>query len=190
VALSPAVTVKVEDQYNNVVTTDTSTVAMAVASGPGGFDVGSTASVAAVSGVATFSNLKLDTAGSYTLSATDGSLTGSGASSSFTISAAASSAYRITAASTTPTAGANDQLTLKLVDQFGNTVNFSGDKTLTFSGLSTSPGGNVPTVTNKSGTAVNEGTSEAITFAGGVSSAGGVLVAKTAETATLAVTDG
>src|SRR5205814_1931684 len=90
-ALSPAVTVKVEDQFGNVVTSDTSTVAMAVASGPGGFDAGSTTSVAAVGGVATFSNLKLDAAGSYTLSATDGTLAGTGASSSFTISPAAAS---------------------------------------------------------------------------------------------------
>ena len=42
---------------------NTSTVTLAVASGPGGFATGSTTSVAAVNGVATFSNLLLDTAG-------------------------------------------------------------------------------------------------------------------------------
>src|SRR5260370_595015 len=97
------------------------------------------------------------------------------------VSPATASAYRITAASTTPTAGANDQLTLTLVDQFGNTessgVNaFSGVKTLTFSGLSTSPGVNVRTVTSTTGTAVNEGPSARIPFATVVSSAGGGLV--------------
>ena len=45
-----------EDAFGNVVTSDTSTVTIAVASGPGGFAAGSTTSVAAVNGVATFSN--------------------------------------------------------------------------------------------------------------------------------------
>jgi hypothetical protein len=75
-ALSPSVQVAVEDAFGNVVTSDTSTVAIAVASGPGGFTGGSTISVAAVKGVATFSNLVLNQAGSYTLSASDGSLAG------------------------------------------------------------------------------------------------------------------
>ena len=67
--------VAVEDQFGNVVTTDTSTVTLTVASGPGGFASGSTTSVSAVKGIATFSNLLLDTAGSYTLGASDGALT-------------------------------------------------------------------------------------------------------------------
>jgi hypothetical protein len=74
-ALSPSVNVAVEDAFGNVVTSDKSTVTIAVASGPGGFAVGSTTSVAAVSGVATFSNLILSLAGTYTLKATDGTLT-------------------------------------------------------------------------------------------------------------------
>jgi hypothetical protein len=72
--LSPSVKVALEDAFGNVVTSDTSTVTIAVASGPGGFAAGSTTSVAAVSGVATFSNLILGTAGTYTLKATDGTL--------------------------------------------------------------------------------------------------------------------
>src|SRR5439155_1288906 len=107
--------------------------------------------------------------GPVTLAATDGSLTSSsagGTSPSLTVSAATANAYRISAASTTPTAGANDQLTLTLVDQFGNTeTGFSGHKTLTFAGLATSTAGNVSTVADKTGTAVSEGTSELITFA-------------------------
>src|SRR5262249_7460075 len=73
-ALSPAVQVAVEDVFGNVVTTDTSTVALAVAPGPGGF-TDSTTNVAAVSGVATFNNLVLDTSGPYPLTSTDGALT-------------------------------------------------------------------------------------------------------------------
>src|SRR5207244_3051933 len=80
---------------------------------------------------------------------------------SLTVSAGTANAYRIAAASVTPTVGANDQLTITLVDSLGNTVtSFSGDKTLTFSGLGNSPSGAVPTVTSKTGAAVNEGTAE------------------------------
>jgi hypothetical protein len=117
--------------------------------------------------------------------------TSSDSTHSLTINPGAASAYRISdAASGAPTAGVGDQLTITLVDQFGNTVTgFSGDKTLTFSGLSTADDGTLPTVTDKTGTAVNEGTSELITFASGVSSAGGILKAYKAETKTLNVTD-
>ena len=70
-----SVTAAVEDQFGNIVTTDNSTVTLSVASGPGSFTSGSTISVTAVNGIATFSNLVLNTAGSYTLTASDGSLT-------------------------------------------------------------------------------------------------------------------
>lgn len=86
-ALSPSVTVAIENQSGQVITTDNSTVTIAVASGPGGFASSSTISVQAVNGIATFSNLILNTAGTYQLSATD---TGriSATSSTLTISAA------------------------------------------------------------------------------------------------------
>ena len=47
-----------------------------MSSGPGGFAAGSKTQAAAINGVATFDQLILDTAGSYTLSASDGSLKG------------------------------------------------------------------------------------------------------------------
>src|SRR5439155_5555933 len=81
--------------------------------------------------------------GPVTLTATDGTLSTSttgGAGVSLTVSASAASPYRITAASATPTAGASDALTLKLVDQHQNVVtSFNGDKNLTFSGLGNPP---------------------------------------------------
>ena len=69
VAIGPAVTVKVFDQFGNFASNDNSDkVTLAVASGPGGFASGSFATTVTVSGgVATFGNLVLDTAGSYTL---------------------------------------------------------------------------------------------------------------------------
>src|SRR5207244_416840 len=101
-------------------------------------------------------------------------------------------AYRLTAASATPTAGTTDALTIKLVDQFANTVtNFSGDRDLTFSGLNNAPDSTVPTVTSKTGSAVNLGTGTTISFTNGVSSAGGMLVPYKAEgSVTLTATDG
>ncbi|PYI81453.1 MAG: hypothetical protein DME26_19955, partial [Verrucomicrobia bacterium] len=83
-------------------------------------------------------------------------------------------------------------MTIKLVDQFANTVtNFSGDRDLTFSGLNTAPDGSMPTVTSKTGSAVNLGTGTTIAFTNGVSSAGGMLVPYKAEgPVILTTTDG
>ena len=75
-ALSPSITAAVEDAYGNVLTSNTSTVTIAVAGGPGGLTSGSTTTAAATSGVATFSNLVLDTSGSYTLAISDSGFTG------------------------------------------------------------------------------------------------------------------
>jgi hypothetical protein len=82
-AITPAVTVDVEDPYGNVVTSDSSTVTLTLSSGT--FEGGSaTASATTSGGVATFSTLKIDTAGSYTLRATAGSLA-SASSGSFIV---------------------------------------------------------------------------------------------------------
>jgi uncharacterized delta-60 repeat protein len=80
-----AVKVNVENSSGVLLTGDTSTVTLAIASGPAGAVLGGTASVAAVAGVATFSNLSFATVGTYTLTATDGADTAA-TSTSFTIS--------------------------------------------------------------------------------------------------------
>ncbi len=73
-AINPAVTVAVEDAYGNPVTTDFSSVTLTLNTGT--FSTGSnTATVMAVNGVATFSNLIVNVAGSYSLTATDGTFT-------------------------------------------------------------------------------------------------------------------
>jgi hypothetical protein len=83
-AIKPAVKVLIEDQFGNVLKTDsTSQVTMSIATGPNGATLGGTVTVTAVKGVATFSNLILSSAGTYTLLATDGSL--SVTSSSFQV---------------------------------------------------------------------------------------------------------
>jgi len=138
-ALSPSFTVAVEDSLGNVVTSDTSMVTIAIASGPGGFASGSTTSVAAVNGIATFSNLLLDTAGTYTLKVTDGALT-SATSGNIVIGAAGASqlAYQ-----TTPTTGSAEALSpsvsVAIEDAFGNVVT-SNTSTLTIA-VATGPAG-------------------------------------------------
>jgi uncharacterized repeat protein (TIGR03803 family) len=119
--ISPAVTVDIEDQFGNIITSNTSSVTLAVASGPG--TLSGTLTVAAVAGVATFSTLSTTTAGSYTVKATDGSLT-SATSSSFTVSAAAASKLVFTQQPTNVTAGSNisPAVTVDIEDQYGNIV--------------------------------------------------------------------
>ena len=93
-ALNPAVTVKIEDPFGNVETSDNaSSLSIAIASGPSGavFGTGSTTTVTVNAGQATFSNLIFNTTGTYTLQASDASpsLTSS-VSNSFVISPATS----------------------------------------------------------------------------------------------------
>src|SRR6185503_2213668 len=72
VAIAPPITVLIEDAYGNVEASDnTSILSLGVASGPGVIASGNTAIVSA--GVATFASVILNTAGSYTLQATDAS---------------------------------------------------------------------------------------------------------------------
>lgn len=68
--LAPVV-VTVQDANGNTVATDTSTITLAASAGT----LGGTLSQVAVNGVATFADLTVTPAGSYTLSATDGVLT-------------------------------------------------------------------------------------------------------------------
>ena len=81
--------------------------------------------------------------------------------------------FSLAAATTAPTAGAGDNLTIMAQDTAGNTVtSYGGDRTLTFGGASTI-GANQPTVTSKTGAAVAFGTAETITFTNGVATVSG-----------------
>jgi uncharacterized repeat protein (TIGR03803 family) len=151
-AISPSITVDVEDQYGNVVTSDSSTVVLSINSGPG--SIGGTDSVSASNGVATFSNVKIDTAGSYTLAASDGSLTGAD-SSSFTVSAASASQLAFNQEPTNVTAGSaiSPSITVDVEDQYGNIVT-SNSSNVTLS-VNTGPGsiGGTDTVAASNGVA-------------------------------------
>jgi hypothetical protein len=101
-AISPAVKVAVEDAFGNIVTTNTSTVTIAKNTGPAGATLSGTLAVAAVKGIATFSNLILKTAGRYSLKATDGALAAV-TTGTFTINPAAATVTANALGSGTPT---------------------------------------------------------------------------------------
>src|SRR5207302_1838818 len=106
VSIAPPETVRVLDQFGNVVTTDGSNVTLAIAANPGGGTLSGTTTIAAAGGIATFANLSIDKAGAgYTLAATDGALTGA-SSASFTVTAAAAHHLAIGQQPTSTSAGA------------------------------------------------------------------------------------
>jgi hypothetical protein len=78
-SITPAVTVSVEDANGNVVTSATTSITVAIGTNPGSppGTLSGTPTESAVSGVATFSNLKISSDGNgYTLTAAGGSLPG------------------------------------------------------------------------------------------------------------------
>jgi uncharacterized repeat protein (TIGR03803 family) len=121
----PALSVDAEDQYGNISTSDNSMVTLAVESGPPGATLGGPVNVAAQNGVATFNAVSLTKAGTYTLIATDGSLT-SATSADFTVSAAAPASLVISQQPAPATANQSlSAITVNVLDQFGNAVDGS-----------------------------------------------------------------
>ena len=102
-AISPPVTVLVQDPYGNTVTGDSSSVTIGSATTT--FAGGSTLTASASGGVATFGNLKPTTVGSAnTLTASDGSLTGA-TSNEFVVLAGLPDHFAISTISSPQTAG-------------------------------------------------------------------------------------
>src|SRR5436853_13587 len=87
--ITPPVQVAIQDAQGNTVTTATTSITVAIGTNPASGTLAGTTTVAAVSGVATFSNLSIDKAGTgYTLTASATGLT-SATSSAFNIGAGA-----------------------------------------------------------------------------------------------------
>jgi hypothetical protein len=99
------------------------------------------------------------------------------------------------AASTTPTAGAADNLTITAKDAAGDTVRtYTGAHSLVFEGAEESPNATKPVVVDRSGTARSFGEATEITFTEGkatvASSKNGVMKLYNAETAEVVVSEG
>jgi hypothetical protein len=115
VAFTPAIVVDVESAGNSIVTSDNSTVTLTSAGG--------TFTMQANNGAATFTNVILNTAGSYTFTATDGSLT-SATSGTFTVAPASASKLVFTSVPASGTEGdaLSPPVVVKVEDAFGNVV--------------------------------------------------------------------
>lgn len=123
--LDPQPKVAVEDAEGNVVTTDTSSVSLALSGGTSGAALTGTTATSAVSGLASFSGLSVSLAGqAYQLTATDGSLP-----------PVASTPFDVTPSVTGSNSGSGSAST------GGITATGTGGGTLTVATYSANPGG-------------------------------------------------
>ncbi len=142
--------VTVEDQYGNTVTTDVSTVSLAIATATptsGGPGTLSGCTQSETNGVITFSGCSINTSGTaYKLTATDGALA-SATSNAFNITVGVVAKFGVSAATPATAGTAITGITLTAEDAGGNTVTTyaNGNHTVAWSGATTSPGGNAPT---------------------------------------------
>ncbi len=143
-AIAPAVTVHVLDAAGNLRTTSTRNVTISLGANPGGGTLSGTPSVAAVGGIATFSNLSIDKVGNgYTLVASSPNPTPltQATSSPFNITPGAAAQLVFVqqpsaVASGTPISPA---ITVRLLDAGGNVVT-SPERTVTLA-IGTNPAG-------------------------------------------------
>jgi hypothetical protein len=186
-------TITAKDVNNATVTTYTGSHSLSFAgaeSSPGGnaptvvSNVSSSSAVAFgtatpltfTNGVASVSSskngvLKIYDAGPASVTATEGSIT-TPTPLALTVSPAAAKNFVLVAETATPALGEADDLTITAYDTYGNlATGYTGSKSLTFSGASSSPAGNAPTATNSSGTAVAFGSATAVQFSEGVARA-------------------
>ena len=123
--ISPAVTVKLQDAFDNDLTTTGTSISIALLSGTG--TLNGTLSRSTTSGVATFNDLSNNTSGTKSLEATSAGLT-SATSSSFTINASSATKVVYVQQPTNASAGAtiSPAVTVQLRDVYDNDVLSSG----------------------------------------------------------------
>src|SRR5262249_10552845 len=138
--INPSVTVQVLDQFNNLVTFDTSNVTVAIGTNPGSGTLSGTTTVAARGGIATFSTLSINKVGTgYTLTAADGSLTGT-TSTGFNIPPAAANLLGFGVEPSNAVAGVaiSPAVTVRVLDAFDNLV--TTDTSNVTVGIGSNPG--------------------------------------------------
>jgi hypothetical protein len=134
--LSPVV-VYIEDAYGNLVTDDDADVTLSLVRGPA---LSGTTTVAAIHGVATFTDLYLDTSGSYSFGATDSAdaITGIAPSTPIVITPAAPAKFAFVQQPTNTVVGVDisPAVTVAVDDRFGNVVATDNSSEVTISVLS------------------------------------------------------
>jgi photosystem II stability/assembly factor-like uncharacterized protein len=163
-ALLGTIKVAIENSNGTVLTGDNnSQITIGIASGPQGSFNSGTTTVTVSSGVATFTNLVLDTAGVYKLSAADGTL--SATSTSFTIVPAAAAKLVYLTEPLSDLAGQTlNSVKVAIEDRFGNVETANSTSTITI-GIASGPG------TFASGT-------RTVTVAGGIATFGNLVIDK------------
>ena len=128
--------VTVEDANGNKITTSSASITLTITSGTGasGATLAATTNpLAASSGVATFSGVSINLAGTgYTLTATSSGLTAA-TSSSFTITVGPAAKLAFTTVPSTGTAGTPFSVTVQSQDAGGNPANVTSATTITLS---------------------------------------------------------
>src|ERR1044072_1145252 len=139
---------------------------------------GSATTISFSSGVAKVSSskngvMRLYRSGATSVKVTDGSISSS-PDLALTVGLEAPPKISLVAASTIPTAGVANDLTITVSDTYGNPMpTYTGPRNLTFTGASPSPLGNTPTVSDSSGIDVPFGSATAISFDAGVAKVAG-----------------
>ncbi|UCF19821.1 MAG: hypothetical protein JSU87_18235 [Gemmatimonadota bacterium] len=128
-AISPAIQVEVRDQSGNLISGASNSVTVAIGDNPGGGTLSGAATVNAVNGVATFSDLSIEKAGvGYTLTATSADLV-SATSEAFDIGGGAPFrlAYRIEPSDAAAGAAISPAIEVEIRDEFDNLVGTATD---------------------------------------------------------------
>jgi hypothetical protein len=161
---------------------------------------GTTTTISFTAGIATTVTstkngvMKIYAAGKASVNVSDGTIS-TAAPLEVTVSPLTATKLGLAAATTTPTVGEADNLTVTAQDTYGNTdPTYAGAKSLTYGGASASPAGNNPTVSDSSGNAVAFGSATPTTFSAGVAgasgNANGVMRLYKIGAATITVSDG
>ncbi|HYS60349.1 MAG TPA: hypothetical protein VEM27_07155, partial [Gemmatimonadales bacterium] len=130
---SPYIQLRAEDTGGNLVTSFTGLVTVAIAANPGGGTLSGATTVAAVGGLATFSDLSIDKVGTgYTLSfSADGLLGVTSATFNITPAAASRLVFTVQPTSTAAAATITPAVEVTAWDTFGNVATgFAGNVTL------------------------------------------------------------
>ncbi len=130
-------TVAVQDPLGNVITSDASNVTLTVSNGA---TLGGTTTVAAVNGIATFTDLTLTKSGTFTLTATAGVFARS-TTAAFTLAPGAATQLAFVQQPINQTTGVKFALSVAVEDQFGNVV--TTDNSLVTIGVASGPAGGV-----------------------------------------------
>ena len=159
--ITPAVQAEMRDQFGNLVPSATDAVTVAIGTNPAGGMLSGTLTVNAGTGVATFSDLSINKAGTgYTLAASAGGLTGA-TSSTFNITAAppipATLAFVVQPSSTAAGVTITPVVQVEIQDQYG--ARFTGATNRITLAIATNPSGGT-----LSGTATVAAVNGAATF--------------------------